>query len=312
MNDKFLTLHSADGKLSLDLCPSVGGCITAFRKHAGGKTVDLMRAYDPKLPLDPLNFSSFPLTPFSNRIGYARLSFQGKTFEVGPPFGGEPHPNHGDGWHTAWTVAEESANRAVLTLKTQKRPDSPYVYEAKQTFTLEGGALTIDMEITNNGKEALPFGTGHHPYFNRTDQTILKAGLKGVWTSKNMVPDQLTPLPAKWDFNKGVALDPAKIGPAQHGGDGSAYIDHCFTGWSRKAEITWPEYDTKLRITADPVYGNFVIFVPSKGDFFCAEPVTNVTDGFNLMDKGVKDTGTVVLKPGETLSGRMRFEVAPA
>ncbi len=266
-DDKFVTLRSANKALSLDLCPSVGGCVTAFRNHAQGKTVDLFRAYDPALPLDPLNFSSFPLTPFSNRIGYGKLAFDGKTFDVGPPFGGEPHPNHGDGWHSAWTVQESSGNRAVLTLKTAKSDESPYVYEAKQVFTLEDNALTIDMTVTNRADVALPFGTGHHPYFNRTDQTILKAGLQKVWTSANMVPDKLIDLPAKWDFNKGVTLNPLNIGPAEHGGDGSAYIDHCFAGWNRTAEITWPEQKTKLVMTADQVFGNFVVFVPVQRRF---------------------------------------------
>lgn len=310
MQDTFVTIGK--GNLRLELCPGTGGGVTAFYKEAAGKRVDLFRPYDKSRQLSPLNFSSFPLTPFSNRIGYGKLSFRGEALDVGPPFGGEPHPNHGDGWFSVWDVKEHAPQRVVLSLKTERAANTPYVYEAEQIFTLEDDVLNIDMVVTNRSGRALPFGTGHHPYFPRTDKTVLKASLSGVWNSKNMVPAELVPLPEKWNFTRGVTLAPRNIGPAQHGGDGTAFIDHCFTGWDRRAEIIWPESATKLVMTADPVYGNFVIYVPSGQDFFCAEPVTNVTDGFNLMDKGARDTGTVVLQDGETLAGRMRFTVGPA
>ena len=312
MTAHFISIASPDGALKVDFCPSVGGCLTAFYAERGGKRVDLFRPYDPALPLSPLNFASFPLTPFSNRIGYGKLAFRGEVFDVGPPFGGEPHPNHGDGWTSAWAVKEHSAHKIVMTLKTKNTVHTPYVYEAEEVFMLENDALVADISVKNLSGRALPFGTGHHPYFVRTDQTIVQARLPKMWNSRNMVPTELVPVPEKWNFARGVTLAPVNLESAAHGGDGTAYIDHCFTGWDQYAEIIWPEYKTKLVMKADPVFKNFVIYVPSKQNFFCAEPVTNATDGFNLMDKGVTDTGTVVLDDRQTLSGRVRFEVHAA
>ena len=302
-------LSISNNILTLEFCPKVGGSITRFDAHLNGQNIPLFRSYDPSLPLDPLNFSSFPLTPFSNRIGYGQLNFQGKSYDVGPAFGGEPHPNHGSGWHSEWTLSEHSKDRAVLYIRVQKSADSPYDYEATQIFQLTETGLSITVSIKNRGEESLPFGTGHHPYFVRTPKTSITANLPQVWLSENMVPTLLVDVPEIWNFKNGRTLAPQNL-EAKHGGDGTAYIDHCFANWDGITTITWPEYqNTKLQISADPIFRHFVIFVPSKGDFFCAEPVTNATDGFNLMAKGIKGTGSIILAPQETLEGSMHFNL---
>jgi aldose 1-epimerase len=60
-------------------------------------------------------------------------------------------------------------------------------------------------------------------------------------------------------------------------------------------------------MTADPVFGHLVVFVPTGKNFFCVEPVSNCNDGMNLMAKGRTDTGVAVLEPGATLSGSVMF-----
>jgi len=305
-DDLFVTITSPDGQISLEVCPSVGGGITKFTcLDKGGIERHLFRPYDRNEELSPLNFSSFPLTPFSNRIGYGKLSFEGKTYDIKTPFKSLAHPNHGDGWMSVWTVEEQTAHKIVLTLE---KNEDPYSYKARQTLSLENGQLVMDIDLTNNSGTALPFGTGHHPYFPRTEQTMLKVNAPRVWLSETMLPKELVSVPQKWDFSKGATFDGARLSPPAAGDDGSAYIDHCFQDWDQTAEITWPEYGVKLVMTADPVFENFVLFVPSKADFFCAEPVTNVTDGFNLRAKGVKNTGTVILDQGQTLSGQVQFK----
>ena len=46
-----------------------------------------------------------------------------------------------------------------------------------------------------------------------------------------------------------------------------------------------------------------MIFTPPGRPFFCAEPVSHVTDAFNLADAGRADTGRRVLDPGATIEG---------
>ena len=108
---------------------------------------------------------------------------------------------------------------------------------------------------------------------------------------------QRAPLPAAWDFAHGAAAR----------GAGARQL---LRRLGRHAQlITWPEQDLSLAITADPLFGHLVIYIPPGQDFFCVEPVSHVNDGFNLAERGVADTGVRVLAPGESLRGAVRFAV---
>jgi aldose 1-epimerase len=308
----FIHISSPDGNLSLELRPESGGSIGHFKLRRKNGVFDLFRPYSETLPQTPLNMASFPLTPYSNRIINGRLTVGGKGYDIGPLHAPEPHQLHGDGWLQSWTVEETGQHYASLTLHTKKAARTPYVYDAKQVFTLANERLDIDMEVTNRSGFALPFGLGHHPYFIRNEKTVLKARLPKVWHSRNIVPEKLADTPPKWDFSKGIGLADAHFHPPSEGFRGTDLLDHCFQGWDQVAEIAWPDAGVRLAMKADPVFRNFVIYIPNGQNFFCAEPVTNINDGFNLKEKGVPDTGTVMLQDGETLKGKIWFEVEAA
>jgi len=78
-------------------------------------------------------------------------------------------------------------------------------------------------------------------------------------------------------------------------------LDNCFVGWSRRAVIEWPESGASLALTAGPPLDYLVLFTPPGRSFFCAEPVSHVTDAFNLAHAGRADTGRQVIDPGATL-----------
>lgn len=301
---EFQTLSSPDQSLSLTICAAIGGGITGFTYHKAGKEIPLMRPYDADTDLSPLNFSNFALTPFSNRIGYGKLAFNGEVYDINTPFKSGDHPNHGDGWMLPWKIIEHSDHALTLEMTSES---TPYKYTAQQVFTLNDDGLTIDIAITNHADIPLPYGTGHHAYFPKTDDTILTVNTLKVWESENMLPVRLVDAVDAFDFSKGKALHPHNLPSKAHGDSGAEYMDHCFQGWDQKATITWPSQGVGLNISADDIFKNFVIFIPSADNFFCAEPVTNITNGFNLMEQGVQNTGTIILNPDETLQARVSF-----
>jgi aldose 1-epimerase len=307
------TIQSPDGVLELTVCPDAGGCITSFAKTIHGNTVDVFRRYDDSLPLIAGNSSCFPMTPVSNRISNGRLSFEGEILTFAPCFGEEPNYLHGDGWTSAWAVKDVGPNHAVLTLLVPRNSLTPYVYEAEQRFSLFDGGLNMDIAVTNRGGRRLPFGIGHHPYFPRTGATVLKANLPEVWLCDELMhPTSLVPVPPKWNFARGVRLADPGLGPPEQGFHKRDLIDNCFTGWDQHAEIVQPDLGYSLKIIAEPVFQHFVIYNPTLDrDFFVAEAVTNIIDAFNLYARGVPDTGTIILEPGQTLQGRTRFELHP-
>jgi aldose 1-epimerase len=282
------------GGVELELCPQVGGAITAVRW--GGR--DLLRPAGAACldGGDPLFASSFALVPFSNRIAAARFAFRGRVYQLQPNLPAEPHAIHGHGWQSPWAVEQASADRAGLTF-THAVSGTPLDYRARQTFALHDDGLEIALELTNAGAGPMPAGIGHHPYFSRTDGVNLRARLDHVWLpDERKIPQQRVPLPAAWNFADGQPLAPLDL-------------DHCFGGWDGRAELRWPELDRTLVIEAGPAFRHLVIYVPPGQDFFCIEPVSHVNDGFNLLERGIQGTGVRVLAPGQTLAGAIRLRI---
>jgi aldose 1-epimerase len=295
MADTTDVLRLRHGAFELEVCPRVGGSITAFR-HQGR---DLMRPAGQALfaSADPGAASSFALVPFSNRIADRRFGFQGQIYELPPNFPSEPHAIHGQGWQHAWAVAEASAGRAVLDF-AHRIAGTPFDYRARQTLALGDRGLDITLEVTNAGGGAMPAGLGVHPYFVRTPGVTLRARLARVWLmDERKIPTTPAPLPAAWDFARAPRVE-------------SLEMDHCFGGWDGRALLHWPETGITLEIGAEPLFGHLVIYIPPGQDFFCVEPVSQVNDGFNLAARGTPDTGVRVLASGETLRGRVGFHLA--
>ena len=66
------------------------------------------------------------------------------------------------------------------------------------------------------------------------------------------------------------------------------------------ASTTWllePARDLSLRLKADAVFRNLVIFTPPHREAIAVEPYTCITDAINLQARGV-DAGLLVLPPG--------------
>jgi aldose 1-epimerase len=287
-------LRLRDGGLELELCPAIGGCITGLR-HRGR---DLLRPAGRRFfeQRDPREAASFPLVPFSNRIADGRFAFQGALYQLDRNFPPEPHAIHGHGWQHAWTVREASARSAVLEF-AHRIAGTPFDYRAAQSFALAADRLTVTLEIANAGAVPMPAGLGLHPYFPRSEAVTLCARLEHVWRADpRKLPQERAPLPVEWDFGSASRVAPLAL-------------DHCFGGWDGTAAISWPERDLSLVVTADPLFGHLVIYVPPGQDFFCVEPVSHVNDGFNLAARGVAETGVHVLAPGASLRGAVRFAV---
>jgi aldose 1-epimerase len=110
-----------------------------------------------------------------------------------------------------------------------------------------------------------------------------------------------------------MPIEPTAPPPAADPGRGvtpdAVALDNCFVGWSRRATIEWPELGARLVMRAAPPLDCLVVYTPPGRPFFCAEPVSHVTDAFNLAAAGQTDTGMLTLAPGA--STRATFTLAP-
>jgi aldose 1-epimerase len=284
------------GPLGVVLAPPVGGSIARFWSETSGRVVELLRPAPAEgLPArDPWHMASFPLVPWSNRIRAGRFSFAGRVVAQDPNYPPEPHVIHGHGWAAAWTVVDQSPAATAL----EYRHDAgawPWAYRAVQRIALSAEHLMLELRLTNESGAPMPAGLGWHPYVPRTAATTLSAEVGGCWlTDAEAMPTALVkPLPAR-DPSCGLPVD-------------RVALDNVFTGWTGRAVVDWPEHRARLAIEAGPPLDHLVIYTPPGRAFFCVEPVSHVTDAFNLAAAGRTDTGTLVLAPGETVNAWVRL-----
>jgi len=286
----------ACGPLTATLAPQIGGSIASFRFAGPEGSFDLMRPAVPGAD-DPLQMASFPLVPFSNRIGQGQLAWRGRVITL-PRDPAEPrHALHGHGWRNPWEVIAQSGDSATLLFE-YAAADWPWDYSSRQEIQLTADALTVDLSITNESHEEMPCGFGLHPYFPRVPGTRILSRARGVLLNHDdMRPREVVePPPEGWGLDgDGLLLD-------------KVWLDNCYTGWQDPAVIVWPDRPVRLRLEADGNFGYFVVYNPLL-DYFCAEAVSQINDSFNMEALGRRNTGMKVLAPGETVVSRTTFRV---
>lgn len=303
----FMTLSTMNllrlvaGELRAEIVPEVGGSLAGFWTEGGGhRRTHWLRPADPTSleAGNPNGMSSFPLVPFCNRIRNGRAEFEGREIRFPPnhPSGRSPHPLHGVGWQSSWTVDNATRHAVDLSLQVEASPAWPWRFLAQQRYELDERALRVTISVTNQDSVAMPAGIGHHPYFPHRPGTRLTANAGAMWrTDAEVMPVAL---------ETGEVVDKLRAGALL----GELDLDNNFVGWDHSARIDWPADDNgpvrSVLMRADPVLGYFVVYSPAGADHFCAEPVSQTTDWLNLMPRyGRGPLGGERLPAGERLSG---------
>ncbi len=296
MRSQIVTLTA--GSASLELCPAIGGAIAALSYDG----IPLLRPIS-KADLAAGNvraMASYPLIPYSNRIKNGIFEFAGETHRLALNFGDHPHSIHGNAWQSAWSI--ERAEKFFAILSLHYHPDTetkkvawPFAYEARQEFNLRENALDIHLWLRNADDRPMPAGLGIHPFFPKTQVTHFFFDASEVWeTDDTVMPIRKISVPHEWKFSKEHAV-------------GDLKVDNVFTGWKGVARLTWPSHNLALTMTADPILNRLVVFTTPSRDSIAIEPVSHDTDAFNQLSAGNEGTGAVILRPGETLEGRVLF-----
>ncbi|TPK85969.1 aldose 1-epimerase [Mesorhizobium sp. B2-4-13] len=285
----------SDGIATVEVALAAGGALASYRWWRDGSAVDWLRAADPAAigRRDAGAMACFPLVPYSNRIRNGRFEFAGGPIQL-PTASDDPHHEHGHGWRHPWTVVSHGAS--MIVLRYRHAADSwPWSYEAEQKISLAEGGLCMTIAVRNLSDAPMPVGLGLHPYFPSTPWTHVQARVSGMWeTDAEVLPIRHVPPPVGADPS--IGFDVSEVD-----------FDTVFTGWARRARITWPEHGRQLDIEAEAPLDFLVLYTPPGEPFFCAEPVSNITDAFNRMGGKEIDTGRIVLAPGQKQSASVRF-----
>jgi aldose 1-epimerase len=294
MSQEIMLLLSAEN-LRLRLSPSIGGSISAFEWLGRGSTWPILRECHTDLE-KVLDASSFPLVPYVNRIRGGRFSFRGREIRLQPNMAGDPSPLHGQGWLNPWQVEESSERSATLTYHHEPG-EWPWAYEARQQFTLDERGYSLAVTCTNLGKDPMPCGLGHHPYFPCGPETRIDTKVSHAWTiDQQVLPVGKVPAVGRYGLRNRPAC----------GQD----LDNGFGGWGGEARMTDPSWPYGLRMSSPDAHF-FQLYSPPEGGIFVAEPVTHANAALNAPEDEWPALGMRVLESGQAMSLSMRLEVQP-
>jgi len=185
--------------------------------------------------------------------------------------------------------------------------------DVRVQVVLTHDAFEMSVTARNVGHQPLPMGIGWHPYFllpggDRqqvrlhlpSDTRAVMNNYQDSFTTGQRVQVQGTP----YDFSAsgGRPL-------------GQQYLDDNFSNLQSSAdgstvsELIDPAANYGLRlITLSPEIKSIQVYAPPKKNFVAIEPQFNLPDPYNK-NWGDVDTGMVLLKPGQSVSWKVRLEL---
>lgn len=275
------------------ILPETGASIAFGRIRHNDTWVDVMRPTAEKDWGNSSNCSSFIMLPWCNRIKDGVLRFEDKTYPL-QTTKDDGTARHGDVRKRSWRVDAVDDAHIRMSLKSSDFPDMnwPFAFSTTAEYGLSRRRLIWILSIKNEDSRPFPTGFGHHPYFVKTD---------GVNTPQVQIPCnqyfELTdymatgvpvPIINQIDFRQMREL-------------GDAEINHVLTtrNGNEPARMRYPAYGATLEMYADDLFKHILLFAPEGQPYYAVEPMTNVSDGFNLFAKGIEGTGVFVLQPGE-------------
>jgi aldose 1-epimerase len=282
-----LTLaHGAD---RCDILAHVGGSIGAW--SVGGQPMLRAASAAGIAARDPFRMASFPLVPYSNRIGNANFEWDGRHIALARNFPPEPHAIHGVGFERPWVCSARTADSVLLTLFHQPDENWPWAFEARQRITIADRELMLDLTAINLAPRPVPLGFGHHPYFPQSGARLAFRA-RGVWlVGDDGLPSERVKPSGRFDFSQATPVDQAEV-------------DHCFTGWTGPARIAWPGKPLELDVSGSWTLPSAVVCIRNGADGFCFEPVPHINNALNMPER---EPAMPIIAPGKAFSATVRF-----
>ncbi len=258
-----LTIRAGDSICTL--CPELGGSILSWQ--VGGQNM-LRQTSDAAIAdRGRLGFASFPLVPYSNRIGQATFEYNGRRITLAKNFAPEPNALHGTGWEDIWQADMAGPDRIIQRLSHPGDDRWPWAFDAEQVITILPHGLHLELSAHNRSDEVAPLAFGHHPYFDQAGASMQFIAPR-VWMSgEDGLPAEVAQPNGRFAFEHLETVE---------GRD----IDHCYTGWSGQTRIEWAGREHALEIMS-PMRAA-VVYIPKGGDAFCFEPVPHVNNALNM------------------------------
>ncbi len=240
----------------------------------------------------PVNLGNPFLAPWANRIDSLTYFANGKQYHLNPDLGtfradGFKQPIHGLLMFAPWKVTHVEANSQAAWVTSRlefwREPawlaQFPFAHNLEMTYRLSNGELEVLTTVENLAHEPMPLSLGYHPYFQVNDAPRDEWQVHLPVKSRVALSSTLTPTGEKQpaDYAAPVGLS------------GKA-LDDVFTDLipdARGRSEFWVKgKQQQLSVIYGPQYPVAVVYAPPGRNFICFEPMTGVTNVFNLAHAG--------------------------
>ena len=293
-------IELSNSHIRLSVRPDLGGALAACDVMLGGYWHPLMRRTSHSHYFNDM--ACYVLAPWSNRLEHATLSFGGQSYPLRSDWP-DGSAIHGDVKTASCVLLDRSplSVRLECDRRNAASRNWPWRYSCTIRYQLDGPSVQIEVTVINRDTLPMPAGLGLHPFFatrlNGSPAARIYLNTQGRYPCVGMLPQG----PATMDALATQLRQSWQVAP---GIDDIFRLDGPF-----EAVIDWPGV-LRAELEGNQIAQHAVIFSGADEEappFFCLEPVTHVNNGMLLAAQGWRDTGVVILAPGEaaTLSTRM-------
>jgi len=237
------------------------------------------------------------LAPWANRLDQDAFFANGRKYILNPDLGNFRRDQNGLPIHglvtysTDWRVVNvasddkhaEVTSRLEFWRKPEWMAQFPFAHTIEMTYRLSEGVLEVHTRVENHSAEAMPLVIGYHPYYQITDAPRDACKVHLAAKQHYELSNKLIPTGAA----KPIEFpDPTPLAHHQ--------LDDVFGDVNHGDEFWIEGAKQRISIRYGPKYTVAVVYAPPGRDFVCFEPMTGITDGFNLAHEGIyKDLQSV-------------------
>jgi len=281
--------------IEVSICPSVGNIVYDMRVN--GRPILMSPANLRDWKQKPSQAGIPLLAPWANRLDGDAFWANGKHYLLNKDVvkierDENGLPIHGlllyaSAWETGRLHADAQGAEVTSRLEFWKHPEwmaqFPFAHTIQITHRLYGGILEVHTTIENHSTEAMPLVIGFHPWYQIPGEP------RDHWKVRLPVREHyaLSPKLIPTGETKPLDLpDPTPLAGRQ--------LDDVFGGVDPNGEFSLEANGRKVSVRFGPKFPVAIVYAPNTRDVVCFEPMTGLTNGFNLAHEGIfKDLQSV-------------------
>jgi aldose 1-epimerase len=301
----FIVHHIINKKTDtcFSVVPARGGILLDIRFRG----ISVLDAHQTPIELDINKWAkSVLLYPFPNRMKDGKYNWNGQSYQFPVNDTSTENALHGLGMTQSMNIKKvltkaDSGSLCCQYIDQGAHEYYPFPFTFCAIFTISESGFEVNLQVTNNGSETIPFGFGWHPYFSLSEKiedtrlTLPEVEMIGI--DQRMIPT-----------GKRYVYDEFAIGKKIQ----STVLDNCFAvqagsdGLFRlqlKGEKGTLNY---WQEAGENQYKYIQLFTPPMRKSIAIEPMTCNVDAFN------NGEGLLEVTPNETMNARFGFSFEAA